>query len=462
MFPQKFIERLRTQDYIDPGSLLRSLDQPSPVSVMINGSKWDKIPENSDPVPWCRTGYYLDSRPSFTLDPLFHSGCYYPREASGMFLEQIFGQIIPGMGKMRVLDLCGAPGGKSIHISGLLGSDDSLLISNEVIRQRASVLAETISKWGCENTIVTQNDPSAFGRLQGYFDVIVVDAPCSGEGMFRNRIAVEQWSPENTLLCSERQKRILSDIWPALSDGGYLIYSTCTFNPGENEEIILWLVENHEAEIIPVDISDFSGITEINFHGIRGYGFYPGRIEGEGFFISVVRKSGDRQKYRIPPQKYSGYSRDKETDDVSKRWTEFRKEQIIRVNNDVLALPCGTDEYMHILRNLHVLRGGVAVSHIKGKDHMPVHELVLTKSFRTDAFPAFEADYDTAIRFLRRDTIPGQGLQNGWNVISYMGVNSGLLKNVGSRVNNYYPVEWRIRMQPSSGDEVKIISWKER
>ena len=215
MFPDEFIKRLRTQKYIDASSLLKALEEPSPVSLRLNTAKWNIKPSDAEPVSWCRNGYYLKNRPSYTLDPLFHSGCYYPQEASGMFLEQIIEQTTDLTQNLRVLDLCAAPGGKSTLLSSLIGPD-SLLVANETIRSRASILSETVTKWGSGNTLVTQNDPVAFAALEGYFDIIVVDAPCSGEGMFRTEIAVKEWSESNASHCSERQKRILMDIWPAL------------------------------------------------------------------------------------------------------------------------------------------------------------------------------------------------------------------------------------------------------
>ncbi len=201
LFPEKFIQRISSQEYIDAEALLKALMEPSPVSIRINRAKWNKIPADSEPVPWCGNGYYLSSRPSYTLDPLFHAGCYYPQEASGMFLEQVLLQTTGPLKNMRVLDLCGAPGGKSTLISDLIGPGN-LLVANEVIRSRASILAETITKWGPGNTLVTQNDPAAFGRLAGFFDIILVDAPCSGEGMFRTEVAVSEWSAgEYCTLC---------------------------------------------------------------------------------------------------------------------------------------------------------------------------------------------------------------------------------------------------------------------
>ena len=289
MFPEKFIERISAQEYIDTEALFRALGEPSPVSIRINPGKWRRQPADSEPVPWCRNGYYLPLRPSYTLDPVFHAGCYYPQEASGMFLEQVLLQTAGSMKNIRVLDLCGAPGGKSTLISDIIGPDN-LLVANEVIRSRASILAETVTKWGSGNTMVTRSDPSVFGRLSGFFDVILVDAPCSGEGMFRTGIAVSEWSSGNASLCAERQKRILMDIWPCLKENGILIYSTCTFNPEENEENIRWMTGRNEAESVRLDLKTFPGIMEIDYQGIYGYGFYPDKVRGEGFFISAIRK----------------------------------------------------------------------------------------------------------------------------------------------------------------------------
>jgi len=302
MLPEEFIKRIRTQKYIDAEALLLALGEPSPASIRLNPSKWNARPADSELVTWCNKGYYLTNRPSYTLDPLFHSGCYYPQEASSMFIEQVFRQVSDLSGTLRVLDLCAAPGGKSTHISDLIGPEN-LLVANDAIRSRAAILAESISKWGPGNTLVTQNDPAVFGKLPGYFDIILVDAPCSGEGMFRSEIAINEWSVSNTRHCSERQKRIVMDIWPALKENGILIYSTCTFNPGENEENIKWLIENQEAECLRLNIVDYKGLTEIDFEGVDGYAFYPYKTRGEGFFISAVRKKGPQAKVYIKSQK---------------------------------------------------------------------------------------------------------------------------------------------------------------
>ncbi len=450
--------RLVSQKYIDSEELLHSLEQPSPVSIRINPSKWLLRPAASTPVPWCDTGYYLPYRPVYTLDPLFHSGCYYPQEASGMFLQQAFRQATEDRKGLRILDLCGAPGGKSTLLSELAG-DHSLLIANEVIRARAAILSETITRWGAVNTLVTQNDPSVFARLPGYFDVIVADAPCSGEGMFRNPVAVKEWSYENTLLCSERQKRIIMDVWPALRENGILIYSTCTFNPGENEENIRWLADNHSTECIKLDTEGYEGIKEIDYNGIYGYGFHPGKIKGEGFFISVMRKTDKEKSTDRFARLRSEFRPGKKDIETTERWTSFKAGNMLRKGDELYALPCNADEYTLLFSNLKIIRPGTKVSVVRKNDYIPAHELALSQALKEDVFPFAEADHSTALAYLGRETVTAAMPGPRWNLLTYKGINLGFVKNLGNRLNNYYPVEWRIRMNIPGSAETRLISW---
>jgi 16S rRNA C967 or C1407 C5-methylase (RsmB/RsmF family)/NOL1/NOP2/fmu family ribosome biogenesis protein len=460
MFPEEFIKRIGTQKYIDAEALLKSLEEPSPVSIRINPSKWNKKPLSSTPVPWSTNGYYLESRPSYTLDPLFHSGCYYPQEASSMFLEQLIKQTGGSLQNSRILDLCAAPGGKSTLLSDIIG-EGGLLVANEAIRQRAVVLAETLTKWGRGNVLVTQNDPSAFGRLPGYFDIILVDAPCSGEGMFRGNIAVNEWSAGNTAHCAERQKRILMDVWPSLKENGILIYSTCTFNPGENEENIKWLIEKNQAECLRIDLSDFSGIKEIVFDGIFGYGFYPNSIRGEGFFISAIRKKGFQENLRLKSQRKAELNPGKSDLDSVIRYTDFSNERIFRWGDEIFAVPCSMDEYLHLFSSLKIVKAGTKLFAVKNGKYLPSHELALSVMLKTDAFPRYEINLAEALSFMRRDTFTIQNAVKGWVIITHRGINLGFVNNLGTRVNNYFPVEWRIRMDlPETGKE-NIIKWVE-
>ena len=459
MFPEEFIQRIINQNHIDGNALLKALEEPSPVSIRINKSKWNRRPLNAESVTWCETGFYLDSRPSYTLDPLFHSGCYYPCEASGMFLEQVIRQTAGSLENIRVLDLCAAPGGKSTHLSDIIGQG-SLLVANDVIRSRAAILSETITKWGSCNTLVTQNDPAVIGRLSGYFDIILVDAPCSGEGMFRNNVAVNEWSVGNTTHCSERQKRILMEIWPALKENGILIYSTCTFNPGENEENIKWLTNKHEAQIVRLNVTDFKGITEIDYQGIYGYGFYPDKIRGEGLFISIIRKTAKQGKthYRNPVRPELKPVKD----DLSavNRWTLFQDNRVIRKGDAIIALPVNRDDYLHLLQNLKIVKPGTNLFVVKKKDYLPSHELALSQQYKKDAFIQNEISLDEAVSYLRRDNLTLPEAAKGWNIVTYKGVNLGFVNNIGNRLNNYFPVGWRIRLEYSALQGKAPVLWQ--
>jgi 16S rRNA C967 or C1407 C5-methylase (RsmB/RsmF family)/NOL1/NOP2/fmu family ribosome biogenesis protein len=458
MFPEGFIRRIRDQKYIDSEALFNAMEETSTPSIRINPYKWNKSPLNAESVPWCRNGYYLVTRPSYTFDPLFHSGCYYPQEASGMFLEQILKQTSDFSENYRVLDLCGAPGGKSTHLSELIGPEN-LLVANETIRSRAIILAETITKWGSVNTIVTQNDPAVFGKLSGYFDIIIVDAPCSGEGMFRSGTAVREWSVVNTLHCAERQKRILMDVWPALKENGLMIYSTCTFNPGENEENIKWLIGKHKADIVRINIDDFPGIKEIDYQGIYGYGFYPGKVRGEGLFLSVIRKTGKQEKSHIRSQYKSELKPVKEDFKIADSWTSFSRDRLLKWGVELFAVSCNMDDYLHLYQNLKITKAGTKIFIVKNNDYLPSPELALSIQLKTGAFPGNEVDLYEALAFMRRDNFALQNAIKGWNIVTYKGVCLGFVKNIGNRLNNYFPVEWRIRMNLPESDKENIIKW---
>jgi|LSQX01.1.fsa_nt_gb 16S rRNA C967 or C1407 C5-methylase (RsmB/RsmF family)/NOL1/NOP2/fmu family ribosome biogenesis protein len=479
MFPSAFRKRIEKQEYIDSKQLLAALGEAAPVSIRINRNKWLKEPLNSAPVPWCRDGYYLDSRPSFTLDPLFHAGCYYPQEASGMISGEIFRQIRNNNEYVRILDLCAAPGGKSIHLSSLAG-ENGLLVSNEVIRTRAFVLMENLSKWGVPNFIVTQGDPSAFGRLTGFFDIILADVPCSGEGMFRNISVRSEWSESNAELCALRQKRILMDVWPALREDGILIYSTCTFNPAENEDNIIWLSEKTGIESVRPDFSQFEGITEIKRGGIYGYGFYPGRIRGEGFFISVIRKKDtvvEKHAKAVPekhdkvvPGKHDRAVREKHTKSVRRHtagvsreemaavsgMADFPSGRIVKYRDEVMALPCSVSDYHRIADEVKIVKAG---TRLLKSGSVPLHDLALSVKCRPDAFPLADLPYDQALEYLSRTGPAAGNMPEGRNLVQYKGINLGFVKNVGSRINNYYPVEWRIRQQIPAMSEADVIKW---
>lgn len=211
------------------------------------------------PVAWCPSGSYLSERPSFAHDPLWHAGAYYVQEAASMFIAQAYKVIESTFSTddmigapLKMLDLCAAPGGKSTLWRSLL-PDEALLVANEPIRQRAQILAENLTKWGHPHTFVTQAFPDAFTSLEDTFDIIATDVPCSGEGMFRkDEQAREEWSPAAVISCADRQRDILTSVWPALKEGGFCVYSTCTFNREENEDLVAWACDTLGAELVEI------------------------------------------------------------------------------------------------------------------------------------------------------------------------------------------------------------------
>ena len=286
MLPVDFINLMRGQLGDEADALFESLSKKPSVSIRLN-DKIDILPLESDveDVPWNEDGYYLVDRPNFTLDPLFHNGCYYVQEAASMFLINILQQYVAK--DSVVLDVCAAPGGKATLISQYLGGD-GILFANEVNRNRVFALSENIQKWGEGNTIVTHNQPNIFGdRCRNLFDCIVVDAPCSGEGMFRkDATTIKEWSLRNVKMCSDRQRTIIMNVWNSLKPGGILIYSTCTFNYFENEDVVKWICDCLGADPLEVKHDKRWGIVS----GGVGYHFYPHRTHSEGFYICAVRK----------------------------------------------------------------------------------------------------------------------------------------------------------------------------
>lgn len=429
----------------DALSLLGALGDDKKTSIRLNPFKNCPVPVSAGRIPWAAEGYLLEERPRFTLDPHLHAGAYYVQESSSMFLEELLRQVLSGFDNLKILDLCGAPGGKATHLASLAG-ESSLVVSNEVIRQRANILAENVSKWGSGNTIVTNSDPSRFSSLEGFFDIMVVDAPCSGEGMFREQSVVNEWSIDNTQLCSERQRRILMDAWPTLKNEGILVYSTCTFNPEENEKNIEWLSQHEELESIRLSINPSWGISEIIYKNIYGYAFYPGRVEGEGFFICACRKRGrgNAGNPRVAAIKTNTSSSDRS---AALEWIKADPSMILRLN-DLLVLAATDLQTLSVIKSrLNILKAGTAVATIKGSKYIPNHELALSIKLKREAFPVIRTDLQGAIDYLKRLPLNFSRGSIGWYLVEYEGSVAGFVKNIGSRFNNYYPQEWRIRQQ---------------
>ncbi len=421
-------------------------DEGSLTSMRINPLKCSIAPESlpvAGKVPWTEFGVYLEKRPSFTFDPFFHAGTYYVQEASSMFLEQAMRQSLDLSKPLRVLDISAAPGGKSTHLQSLL-SPDSLLVSNEVIRSRSHILYENCMKWGGANVVVTNNDPRDFSRLEGWFDVVVVDAPCSGSGLFRrDPEAIGEWSEEAVTLCSQRQQRILADILPALKKEGVLIYSTCSYSREEDEAILDWIVQEGELETISLLLEKEWGIVETeSTAGAKGYRFWPDQVKGEGFFMGCFRKpQGEEEPAYSKEKKISPLSR-KEQADISP-WVKqeglffWKHEQFIQAIQEESQQVIGA-----IFHALRVVNAGFRVGEWMRDKLIPDHALAMTESLQNE-IPRLNLDKEQAIRYLQRKEITG-GAIRGWQLAHFSGHNLGWVNVLPNRVNNYYPKELRI------------------
>ncbi|MFM6954625.1 MAG: methyltransferase RsmF C-terminal domain-like protein [Sphingobacteriaceae bacterium] len=415
-------------------------------SVRMNPSKPSSVFLKEEAIGWSTEGKYLAKRPSFTADPLFHAGAYYVQEASSMFLEQALKQTDLSRA-LKVLDLCAAPGGKSTLLSSLL-NDESLLLANELIKTRVPILSDNLIRWGKLNTYVSNNDPKDFERMSGFFDVIVVDAPCSGSGMFRkDPEAISQWSEDAVQLCSQRQQRILADIYPALKENGLLIYSTCSYSKEENEDICDWLAETFELESLRIPLESDWGIQETQSDKKKqwGYRFYPHLLKGEGFFLACFRKKEASEALNIRHKK-------EERNRISatklaeiNRWLNPNTAYEISVLNDTfLAIPTNQLKDFDFLREqLYLKKAGTRLGKFAGNDFIPDHELALS-IWASGSIPRISLNREQALNYLKRIDFTLDTPLTGWALACYDSLALGWVKVLPKRLNNYYPKEWRI------------------
>jgi 16S rRNA (cytosine1407-C5)-methyltransferase len=541
--PDAFVQRIRQQFPDEHKEFITALNLAPGTSIRLNPHKWERIRSRpsppGEPVPWSRNGRYLHERPSFTHDPLFHAGSYYVQEASSMFLEHVLagpgsvyrtapadsitagttsvpydslrtespGSAVPFRPPVTILDACAAPGGKTTLLAALF--PDALVAANEVIRSRVPSLLENSIKWGTGNIVVTQNDPSHFRRLPGFFDLILADVPCSGEGLFRKDPAARrEWSPENARHCAMRQRSILTELWPALRPGGLLVYTTCTFNPDENERNLAWLMEQTGGESVRVDaVSSLTRlpsqvIREIKHGGATGYAFHPHISAGEGFFLGVLHKpdsithhdnnisssdtystyyspdhdayyqieKGSPESYPSPAGRHAGKrSRHGKTRRKSSGSAASGPHELTQPDPSILTR---TDKWftgdnfewyqlgdrlfrirsghLPLLRQfvaaLSVRHAGIEVGRVIRDEVIPSPAAAFDIHLDHSAFPVMDLSREEAIRYLRRENLPvPPDAPAGWNLVVHDGLALGWTKNIGRRMNNYYPAEWRIR-----------------
>ncbi len=452
--PENLLAELRLQQGFDEIAFLLAHQQLPNTSIRLNPKKKTAIAPLSEgeglgmrsKIAWCENGFYLKARPSFTYDPLFHAGCYYVQEASSMFLEFVLKQSVDLSQSLKVLDLCAAPGGKSTLVASLL-NENSLLVSNEVIKNRATILKENLVKWGSENVLVTNNDPKHFERLENYFDVLVIDAPCSGSGLFRKEPNyLNEWNENLVSLCNQRQQRILADVWKCLKPNGVLIYSTCSFSESENEEIADWMVDELQAENISINAPTEWNIvtTKSKKHKAQGFRFYPHLVQGEGFFCCAMRKqNADFEKPRLKKSKQKTSTINKS---ILSNWlTAIDAYEFQQKNEFVIAQPKSLiGEMEFISGKLNVIKSGINIGQLTHKDLIPDHELAMS-NLLSDKIQKVELNFEQAIQYLKKEEIKNfESNFVGWTLMQYQHQNLGWAKVLSNRINNYYPMNGRI------------------
>lgn len=447
--------------------------EQAPVSIRLNpfkaGNKDVPEAEADGIVPWCSpTGRYLKARPNFTFDPFLHAGLYYVQEAASMFIHHAVQTLVQT--PVRMLDLCAAPGGKSTALRAALPTG-SLLFSNEPMRTRAQILSENMQKFGHEDVIVTNNYPRDYRKACIIFDAILADVPCSGEGMFRKDDGARQeWSMQNVDNCWRLQREIISDIWPCLRPGGLLFYSTCTFNAHEDEENVEWIARELGADVIELPTQKEWNITPAIAGQSPAYRFLPGISRSEGLFMAVLRKHGSSDDKALSDTKNKKKKKQKSGKaDKNNAKQKFNVADIPLLNaqdfclkqhaDDIIAIPKWWEEtYDEAAQQLNIMHAGVCMGTLKGKDIIPNQSVALSRQLSKNAFPCVEVDYTNAIAYLRKEavTLPPD-TPRGFVLLNFEGIPIGFEKNIGSRANNIYPQEWRIKSSHAPSADCRPI-----
>lgn len=488
--PQQFLDMIAAYPAMD--GLADALRDEPEVSVRVNRRKGIAVPDGADRVPWCRDGFYLDTRPRFTFDPALHQGLYYVQDASSMILSEVVRRLSRGMTAPRYLDACAAPGGKTTAAIDAL-PDDAIVVANEYVRSRAMTLRENIIKWGAPNVIISTGDTARLSRLRGAFDIIAADVPCSGEGMMRKDAeAVAQWTPALVDECAARQREIVANLWPALRPGGHLVYSTCTFNRRENEEMVAHMVDTLGAEPVDLDLcADFDGIAPGIDTPYPCCRFMPHRLRGEGLFLALLRKpdttpgslpSHDNRSSRDSRSPRKGKNRPdtaaaKVPSELTGLLTQTLDWTYTATPSTITAFPAhGTPLLAECRSHLDIIHAGIEIATLKGRDYIPSHPLAMTtalaptsiirpiglirpisptplkapkdlndiKDLKAPIYPTVEVDYPTAIAYLRRESLTLLDAPRGIILLTYGHHPLGFAKNLGNRANNLYPPELRI------------------
>ncbi len=445
--PTEFINSISCCQGFNELAFIEAHQKNSPTSIRLNPFKPAVLDYELDtPVFWNKQGFYLNERPNFTYDILFQAGCYYVQEAGSMFIEHALKSCVDFDQTLLALDLCASPGGKSTLLNSLLNSQ-SALVANEIVKQRSDILVQNISKWGTCNVVVTNNDPNTYTNIKNTFDIILVDAPCSGSGLFRKQHdAINEWSLDNVNLCSQRQKRILSDSIPSLKDGGILVYSTCSYSKSENEDIADWLIQEFDLISVKIPLDNNWGIVETTSEEQAfGYRFYPDKTQSEGFFCTIFKKPSSEEKHQqIKKSKFEIFSiinpKEKE---LFENWIDhLDNHQITKFKDDYLLTNQTVLNFINKYPQLYFKKVGTTIGSLIKTDIIPNHDLAWS-IHRSKKILTIECNTDEALKFLKKELQLING-NKGWNLITFNHFGIGWIKHLGNRLNNYLPNEYRI------------------
>ncbi len=448
--PREFTDMVLGFGEAYAGPLLEALSTPPAVSVRANILKHGAAPTGADTVPWLPQGFYLPERPLFASDPAWHQGMYYVQDASSMIyteaVRRVVNQYYPERTDLRYLDACAAPGGKTISAIEALPAG-CLVIANEYDRHRANILLENLTKCGAPAVAVCRGDAAKLGKLRDTFDIIAVDAPCSGEGMMRKEPeAIRQWSHGLIDECAAMQRHIVDALWKSLKPGGVMIYSTCTFNRTENEEMLAYLTETLDAKPVDLHLTDFPGVQPGINCEYPCWRLAPGHVRGEGLFICAVHKPGEssgRPGKTIKPRPAGEFAQ--AHIDQPEVYTEISTPGGIELRPSAHA-----SIIADIAAQAELLRGGLLIATAKGRDLAPSHQLAMSTALRRGSFPEWEVDYASAMSYLRGESLTDipDDLPKGYVLLTYAGSPLGFAKNIGRRANNLYPDAMRLRLDP--------------
>jgi 16S rRNA C967 or C1407 C5-methylase (RsmB/RsmF family)/NOL1/NOP2/fmu family ribosome biogenesis protein len=423
--------------------------EATPVSIRLNPQKTNgpeavfPAENTGERVAWCPNAFYLNSRPSFTMDPLFHAGAYYVQEASSMFIHHLISSVLQSKTGLMALDLCAAPGGKTTLLSSM--PHFRLVLANEIIQSRVPVLQENTIKWGERHVFVSNNDPADFEKMAALFDLVLVDAPCSGSGLFRkDAAAMDEWNPGLVSFCSARQKRILSSAMHSVVEGGYLLYSTCSYSKEENEDNLDHIMDSGLFESIAVDVPDEWNVVQSvsAFKKANGYRFYPSKVRGEGFFCALFQKTGTSYTSH---QHVAGKLDLVKPPSVLEDWIISSSQlQFFKKDNELFAVDeINLPAILQFKDALRLRRSGLRLGAEIRADLIPDHELSMS-NLLSENVPVLDLSFEEAIAFLRKDTIDKEGSGKGWSLARFKGIGLGWVKLVQGRVKNHYPMSWRI------------------